>query len=75
MKLPAVVERFTALGLDSVGSTPAEFARFIKADMDVWTKLTRELNLDAAIAETGCRFDARSAKDGFRITSARAGPE
>lgn len=45
LKLPAVVERFTALGLDSVGSTPVEFARFIKADMDVWTKLTRELNL------------------------------
>ena len=45
LKLPAVVERFTALGLDSVGNTPAEFARFIKADMDVWTKLTRELNL------------------------------
>ena len=45
LKLPAVVERFTALGLDSVGNTPAEFAQFIKADIDVWTKLTRELNL------------------------------
>jgi tripartite-type tricarboxylate transporter receptor subunit TctC len=45
LKLPAVVERFTALGLDSVGNTPAEFARFIKSDMEIWTKLTRELNL------------------------------
>jgi tripartite-type tricarboxylate transporter receptor subunit TctC len=45
LKLPAVVERFAVLGLDPVGSTPAEFAQFIKADLEKWTRLTKELNL------------------------------
>lgn len=45
LKLPAVVDRFTALGLDAVGSTPAEFARYIQEDTDRWTKLIRALNV------------------------------
>lgn len=45
LKLPAVAERFRTLGLDAVGSTPAEFAQFIRTDLDKWTKLVRELNL------------------------------
>jgi tripartite-type tricarboxylate transporter receptor subunit TctC len=45
LKLPAVAERFTTLGLDPVGSTPAEFAQFIRTDLDKWTKLVRELHL------------------------------
>jgi tripartite-type tricarboxylate transporter receptor subunit TctC len=40
-----VTERFLALGLDAVGSTPAEFAQFIRTDLEKWTKLVRELNL------------------------------
>ena len=47
LKLPAVVERCVALGLDPVGDTPAEFAQFIKADMEKWTRLTKELNITA----------------------------
>lgn len=45
LKLPSVQERFLTLGLDAVGNTPAEFAQFIKSDMDKWAKLVRELNL------------------------------
>ena len=45
LKLPAVVERCVTLGLDPVGSSPAEFAQFIKTDMEKWTRLTKELNL------------------------------
>ncbi len=45
LKLPNVLERFGALGLDPVGSTPGEFAQFIKADMEKWTRLIKELNL------------------------------
>ena len=45
LKLPAMIERCVALGLDPVGDTPAEFAQFIKADMEKWTRLTKELNL------------------------------
>jgi tripartite-type tricarboxylate transporter receptor subunit TctC len=33
------------LGLDPVGSTPAEFSQFIKTDLEKWTRLTKELNL------------------------------
>jgi len=45
LKQPKVVEQSVMLGMDPVGSSPAEFAQFIKLDMDKWTKLTRELNL------------------------------
>jgi tripartite-type tricarboxylate transporter receptor subunit TctC len=45
LKLPAMRERFTAQGMDAIGNTPAEFAEFIRSDMDQWTKLIRELNL------------------------------
>ncbi|MGH8619524.1 MAG: Bug family tripartite tricarboxylate transporter substrate binding protein [Burkholderiales bacterium] len=45
LKLPKVVEQSVMLGMDPVGSSPAEFAQFIKIDMDKWTKLARELNL------------------------------
>ena len=45
LKQKRVVDRFTVLGLDAVGSTPAEFAQFIKVDTDRWTKLIRELKV------------------------------
>jgi tripartite-type tricarboxylate transporter receptor subunit TctC len=45
LKQPRVVEQSVTLGMDPVGSSPAEFAQFIKVDMDKWTKLTREINL------------------------------
>ena len=45
LKQKPVVDRFTTLGLDAVGSTPAEFAQFIKVDTDRWTKLIRELKV------------------------------
>jgi tripartite-type tricarboxylate transporter receptor subunit TctC len=45
LKQPKVMEQSVMLGMDPVGSSPAEFAQFIKTDMDKWTKLTRELNL------------------------------
>ena len=47
LKSPAVLERCTTLGMDPVGSTPAAFAQFIRTDLDKWTKLTKELNIQA----------------------------
>jgi len=32
--------------MDPVGSRPAEFAEFIKTDMERWAKLTKELNIN-----------------------------
>ncbi len=45
LKQPAVVERLVALGMDPVGNSPAEYTQFIKADIEKWTRLTRELKL------------------------------
>ncbi|HEV7803124.1 MAG TPA: tripartite tricarboxylate transporter substrate binding protein [Burkholderiales bacterium] len=45
IKLSHVVERFTTLGLDPVGSTPADFGQFIKTDTERWTRLIRELKV------------------------------
>ena len=45
LKQPKVVEQCLTLGLDPVGDTPAEFAQFIRSDLEKWTKLTRDLNL------------------------------
>lgn len=45
LKQPKVVEQCLALGLDPVGDSPAEFAQFIRSDMEKWTRLTRDLNL------------------------------
>ena len=45
LRRPDVLERCTTLGLDVVGNTPAEFAEFVRADMEKWTRLTRKLAL------------------------------
>jgi tripartite-type tricarboxylate transporter receptor subunit TctC len=42
---PAVRERFAAIGLDARGSTPGEFAAFIKEDFARWTKVVKEANV------------------------------
>ncbi|MBX3651656.1 MAG: tripartite tricarboxylate transporter substrate binding protein [Burkholderiales bacterium] len=47
LHLPSVQERFLTLGMDAVGNTPAEFAAFIKTDIDQWTNLTKKLKLTA----------------------------
>jgi tripartite-type tricarboxylate transporter receptor subunit TctC len=39
---PEVREGFVKLGVEIVGSTPAEFATFIKDDLDRWARVTAE---------------------------------
>jgi tripartite-type tricarboxylate transporter receptor subunit TctC len=46
VKQPALIERFVTLGLEPVGNTPAEFDKFIRADLEKWTQLTRELKIN-----------------------------
>jgi tripartite-type tricarboxylate transporter receptor subunit TctC len=36
-----VRERFAALGADGVGSTPAAFAAFLKAENEKWEKVVK----------------------------------
>lgn len=45
MAEPAIQERFTALGLDAIGSDPASFGEFIKKDIETWARVAREANI------------------------------
>jgi tripartite-type tricarboxylate transporter receptor subunit TctC len=45
--LPDVTERLTALGLEPVGTTPAEFATQIRAEGEKWAKVIRAANIRA----------------------------
>ena len=47
LNLPDVKERLSALGAEPVGSTPAQFASFIQADMAKWAKVVREAKIPA----------------------------
>ena len=41
LRLPDVVERFSAQGIDVIGSSPAELAAFIKQDVAKYAKLVK----------------------------------
>ncbi len=45
---PDTRARFTQLGLDPVGNTPAELAAIIKSDIAKWTKVIKEAGITAA---------------------------
>ena len=40
-RTPKVVEQFAAVGSESIGSSPAEFAAFIKTEMTKWAKVVK----------------------------------
>jgi tripartite-type tricarboxylate transporter receptor subunit TctC len=42
LNMPDVKERFAAQGVDSIGSTPGEFAAHIKAQMAAWAKVVKD---------------------------------
>jgi len=42
---PEVRERFAAAGLETVSSTPAEFAAFIRSEIAKWARVAKEANI------------------------------
>jgi len=42
LHLPEVVERLSGQGAEAVGSTPAEFAAYIRSESVKWAKVVRE---------------------------------
>ncbi len=42
---PELREKFAAAGLDTVSSTPAEFAAFIRSEIAKWAKVAKEANI------------------------------
>ena len=47
IKLPNVAQRFALDGADGVGSTPVEFALFLKAEMVKWSKVIKDAGIRA----------------------------
>ena len=47
VKLPDVAQRFELDGAEGVGSTPAEFAAFLKVEMQKWGKVIRDAGIRA----------------------------
>ena len=44
---PAIREKFGALGMEAIGSTPAQFADVIKAEIPVWAKVIKAAGVKA----------------------------
>jgi tripartite-type tricarboxylate transporter receptor subunit TctC len=47
LKDPAIVERLRAIGAEPVPSTPAEFAEFIRREIDKWARVTAQSGFKA----------------------------
>jgi tripartite-type tricarboxylate transporter receptor subunit TctC len=47
VKTPEISERFRLDGAEAVGSTPREFAAFLKAETQKWTKVIKEAGIKA----------------------------
>ena len=47
LRLPDVRERMAALGVEPVGSTPAELAAVLRADVEKWTAVAKSANVKA----------------------------
>ena len=47
LRAPEVAERFAKEGVDVVASTPEEFSRHIKSELQKWSTLARERGMKA----------------------------
>jgi tripartite-type tricarboxylate transporter receptor subunit TctC len=45
MAVPEFKERLAALGFEAVGNTPAQFAAWLRAEVDKWAKVIRDANI------------------------------
>ena len=45
LSMPAISERIVGLGAEPVGSSPAEFAAFIKSELATWSKVIKEVGI------------------------------
>ena len=45
VKLPDVAERFQLDGAEAVGSTPKEFAAFLKTETQKWSKVIKDAGI------------------------------
>ena len=45
LKMPDVQERLTGLGVEPIGSPPADFARLLRSEIAKWTKVKQATGL------------------------------
>ena len=45
VRSPDMVQRFTALGMEPVGSTPEAYDQVIATEIDKWTRVVRQANI------------------------------
>jgi tripartite-type tricarboxylate transporter receptor subunit TctC len=45
MAVPEFKERLAALGFEAVGNTPAQFAAWLRTEVDKWAKVIRDANI------------------------------
>ncbi len=45
LEMPAVKDKLRTTGIDAVGNSPAEFKRFVYAEIDRWSEIVRERKL------------------------------
>jgi tripartite-type tricarboxylate transporter receptor subunit TctC len=45
LAIPAVRERIIGVGAEPVGSSPEEFAAFIRSELTTWAKVIREVGI------------------------------
>jgi len=47
MSTPAVNDKLMAGGLEPIGGTPQQFARFIDSEITKWTKIAKQVGVKA----------------------------
>jgi len=45
MRMDDIKAKFADLGADAIGSTPAEFATFLRAEMTKWAEVVKAANI------------------------------
>jgi len=45
LRMPEVIERLSSQGAEPVGNSPAQFAAFIRAEIDKWSKLVKSAHM------------------------------
>jgi tripartite-type tricarboxylate transporter receptor subunit TctC len=49
MRAPEAVDRYRALGADTIGSTPEELGKFLRSEIDQYARVIRESGLKAEL--------------------------
>ena len=49
MRSPEIAERYRALGAETIGSTPQEFATFLRAEIAQYARVIKETGLKAEL--------------------------